>query len=309
MSGDLDELALAAATALVSGLMTDSWEAVKRGFAELIGQDGRMDATRARLAEASEPELPQAREAQVGAWSTRLRDALGDDPDVAAGLRALLAEGVAPAAVASAGPVSQKARAGDGGMAVNVGRDVGPEGIIAGGDVRINKRRIAFIPIAPFISVTKSAAAAHPVVATVTTLVVVAGGVSGAVTVWQSGDSPQPSGLSRMVGGWDGTYTCGQGLTGMHLQISAPVKAGTVDVVFSFFPVPANPGVPRGSATYTGTLSGASVRLDPVAWVERPSDYQLINFVGDLPAADGDAYSGTVTGVGCTTFTTRHTTQ
>src|ERR1700685_3012442 len=49
VSGDLDDLARAAADALVSAMLTDSWAAVKPRFATLVGHERRMDTAHAEL--------------------------------------------------------------------------------------------------------------------------------------------------------------------------------------------------------------------------------------------------------------------
>jgi hypothetical protein len=96
MSGEHDELAAVVAGMLVSALAGDSWEDSKQWFAAVIGHDGRLAATRAELASAGTgPARDMAVQAQVRAWTVRLRDVFDDDPgaartmqDLVAGMRA-----------------------------------------------------------------------------------------------------------------------------------------------------------------------------------------------------------------------------
>jgi hypothetical protein len=92
MSGELDELARAAANALVSAMVTGSWKTIKPRFAGLIDHEQRLDAERAGLAISRSWRRRRMQAQLVRAWTVRLRDALDDDPALADRLRALLAE-------------------------------------------------------------------------------------------------------------------------------------------------------------------------------------------------------------------------
>ena len=104
-----------------------------------------------------------------------------------------------------------------------------------------------------------------------------------------------------MTGGWRGTYTCGQGLTGFDLDLSDE-GGGAVSAVFSFGPVERNLGVPKGSYSMTGRLDRRSLTLTPKAWIEKPPGYVMVGLVAELPGEDPDVLSGTVTSAACTTF-------
>ena len=275
-------------------MAADSWEAVKRRFAALAGHERRMDATRGELAAKSGPDLARAQIAQARVWGTRLRDVLDDDPAAAAGLRALLAD-LAATPAATAGPLHQHAQADRGSNAVTVSGNTG-EVYVGVGKVDKRRLRIFLFPITFFVQVARRIATAHPAAAATAAVVVVGGGVAGGLAL---AHAAQSSPLSAMVGSWQGTYTCAQGLTGVQLQI-APEKAGAVPVTLSFYPVPANPAVPQGSAAYRGTLASGTVHLTPVAWIHQPAGYTLNEWAGALPAAGRDAFSGTV--AGCATF-------
>ncbi len=93
MSGELDELARAAADALVSAMVTDSWKTIKPRFAGLIDHEQRLDADCAELAISRSSRHRKRIQAQlVRVWTVRLRDAMDDDLALADRLRALLAE-------------------------------------------------------------------------------------------------------------------------------------------------------------------------------------------------------------------------
>jgi hypothetical protein len=299
MSNELDDLARSAAEALVTAMVTDSWEAVKGRFASLLGpgQQKRLDATHAAMAAARGEELQRAELRETQLWSTRFRDLLDDDSAAAPGLRILVADlSTMPATRA---PASQHAQASQQSQAVNIGGSVtGNTGEVYVGVGKVDKRRrVLLVPVTFFVRTTKKAFTAHPVVATVTAGAIVAAS-AGAVVAQSAGASA----MASMVGDWQGTYTCQQGLTGVSLQI-APEQNGAVAVTEDTYPVPANPTVPRGSDYARGTLSGTTVDMKELAWRVKPaSDWVLGSFYGTLPAPGADGFKGTVTGPGCTTF-------
>jgi hypothetical protein len=185
MSEDLDDLARVAADALVSAMVTDSWEAVRRRFAALVGHQQRMDAAHAELAATSGPDRDRAQLAQARAWRTRLLDALEDDPGAAEGLRALLAElGITPPAAALA---SQHAQADHGSQAVNVGGNISGntgEVYVGVGTVVKRKTNVVLAPFVFLVNVAKKLIVAHGASSAVAIVVVVLG--AGAVTGWRT---------------------------------------------------------------------------------------------------------------------------
>src|SRR5580693_2560045 len=109
----LTALASAGGTALVTAMVTDGWEGVRARFARLFGRGdarqaeaaaGRLEQSRAALAELSGPDLERARAEQEVIWRTRLGDLLEQDPTAEQELRALVAE-VHAQVIASAGRV------------------------------------------------------------------------------------------------------------------------------------------------------------------------------------------------------------
>jgi hypothetical protein len=117
----LTALASTGGTALVTVMVTDSWEGVKARFARLFGRGdakqaeamaGWLERSRAVLAGLSGPDLERARAEQEVAWRTRLADLLEQDPSAEQELRTLVAE-VQAQVVGSAGRVGQHAVAFD----------------------------------------------------------------------------------------------------------------------------------------------------------------------------------------------------
>jgi putative pyrroloquinoline-quinone-binding quinoprotein len=176
MSGEFENLVQSAANALVSAIATDSWKAVKRAFAAVVGHERQIDATRAELATRRGPDLARAQAELAREWVTRLRDVLEDQPGVAPDLQALLARlGV------TSGPaittVTQHADRGS--TAGSVGGDVrGNTGDVYVGVRKVDKRRFRFSPLLFFGHAAKT----HPFAASAVTLVTI-GGVAGGVVV------------------------------------------------------------------------------------------------------------------------------
>ena len=97
----LAALASAGGTALVTAMVTDSWEGTRARLARVIGRgneaetakaEARLDQSRMALERAATGGLDQMRTVQEAAWRTRLSDLLEQDPGAAAELRALIAE-------------------------------------------------------------------------------------------------------------------------------------------------------------------------------------------------------------------------
>lgn len=128
-------------------------------------------------------------------------------------------------------------------------------------------------------------------------------------------DLPEPSGsstsesgtgdLAPLVGSWTGEYTCLQGGTGLKLTI-APGEAGTVHVVFAFFPLPDNPGAKQGSFESVGAYDGDRLLLKQQKWIERPPNYVMVDLEVTSPVEpDVDVLSGDVLSDECKGFSVR----
>jgi hypothetical protein len=94
-------LAVAGASALVTAMVTDGWEGVRRKIGALFGRDNeertedtlrQLDRTRAELAALSGDELATARQRLATAWQTRLEDLLDKYPDAQGELRRIVTE-------------------------------------------------------------------------------------------------------------------------------------------------------------------------------------------------------------------------
>ena len=171
MSGELDELARAAANALVTAMTADSWKEIERRFAALTGLERRMEAAHDELAASSAADRERLLREQARAWTTRLRDVLDDNPAAVDGLRVLLAElGTAPPAVV------QQARADHGSQAVTVGGSITSNtGEVYVGVGKVDKRTVNRF-FAPFVFLgraVRQAAAAHAVTTAIVSVVLV----------------------------------------------------------------------------------------------------------------------------------------
>ncbi|MDK1476696.1 serine/threonine-protein kinase [Streptomyces sp. 549] len=122
------------------------------------------------------------------------------------------------------------------------------------------------------------------------------------------GDSAEPrpsSGTSvlAVAGTWQGTYECLQGTTGLQLTVG-PGTDGQVHAVFSFFPVPSNPGVASGSFVMVGTWEDGVLRLFGDRWIQQPAGYEMGDLAARYDPAAPRRLQGRAIGPGCTTFTT-----
>ena len=111
--------------------------------------------------------------------------------------------------------------------------------------------------------------------------------------------SRTPASLS---GPWLGAYTCGDGLTGLTLEIGEPL-GDHVPATFSFYALPSNPDVPNGRFWMGGSFVGDDrLVLTAGGWLERPPGYELLDLDGTL-SEDRRTYSGLVVGsTDCTGF-------
>jgi outer membrane protein OmpA-like peptidoglycan-associated protein len=116
--------------------------------------------------------------------------------------------------------------------------------------------------------------------------------------------SQAAAGDSRTVlGEWVGTYTCGQGLTGLTLTIAEATPASAT-AVFHFYADPSNPKVPEGCFRMSGSYDpgGGQLKFKGGDWLLRPSGYRVVSFEGSVDA-EGRRFEGLVKGPpGCTTF-------
>jgi hypothetical protein len=106
------------------------------------------------------------------------------------------------------------------------------------------------------------------------------------------------------AGTWAGTYTAGQGLTGVVVVLEA-VDNTRLKGRFIFFPDNSNPSVPSGHYTMGGSVNPVSgkITMKGLQWVIRPSGYIFVDLSGlikpDLKVINGDVFlQGTQSKVG-----------
>ncbi|MBV9448052.1 MAG: hypothetical protein JO345_19385 [Streptosporangiaceae bacterium] len=192
MSGELDDLARAAADILVAALVTESWQPIAHRFAALTGHERRMEAAHEQLTASTGTEREMLLGEQLRAWTTRLRDALEDDPGAAVTLRAVLTElgSAAPTAVPAAAVV-QRATADHGSQVVTVGGSIaGNTGEVYVGVGKVDKRTVNRF-LAPFFFLgraARQAVAGHATAAAIASVVFVlaVAAVGGWSTHWPS---------------------------------------------------------------------------------------------------------------------------
>lgn len=117
--------------------------------------------------------------------------------------------------------------------------------------------------------------------------------------------SQRSGGAMAATGTWRGTYTCGQGTTGVEVTLQQSAGEG-LEGTFAFFPTESNPGVARGCFRVTTPTDGADGSLQTRAgeWVRQPSGYVSVDLSGRL--SGGDSWSGQVIGgAQCTGFELR----
>lgn len=104
-----------------------------------------------------------------------------------------------------------------------------------------------------------------------------------------------------LVGQWRGSYTCSQGVTGLLLTIVA-APTGDLGGTFEFYPLPENPGVPRGSYSVRVSYTDGSVNVTADHWINQPVGYDTVNLSARPVADQPDTLSGRVHLEGCGGF-------
>lgn len=106
--------------------------------------------------------------------------------------------------------------------------------------------------------------------------------------------------IDLISGNWDGEYKCGQGATGLRLNIS--YKANEIQATFNFFPLRNNPNVPSGTFTMTGAIDGEGyIILNPVKWIKQPKGYTMVAMRGQINES-GTALTGKIRKNNCAEF-------
>lgn len=105
---------------------------------------------------------------------------------------------------------------------------------------------------------------------------------------------------------WTGSYRCAQGKTELSILVEEVTRGDEensyeIDAILEFhFDGGVKGFAPAdGSARMHGKYDGKQLRFKGVEWIDQPTNYQLVDFVGTLR---GSSYSGRVEGPGCTSF-------
>ncbi|MGW1889945.1 protein kinase domain-containing protein [Streptomyces sp. NPDC002004] len=107
--------------------------------------------------------------------------------------------------------------------------------------------------------------------------------------------------VTDLSGRWNGSYVCNQGITGLVLTVEQH-DDGTADAVFSFYPAPSNPQVPRGSFAMAGTMQNGVLTLRATHWINEPPNYLTVDLQATYDTSAPDHLDGLVYGPNCTTF-------
>ena len=116
-------------------------------------------------------------------------------------------------------------------------------------------------------------------------------------------DSGSPDvAVADLAGNWEGSYTCGQGETGVKLEISQPDATGSAETTFTFFPLATNGTAKSGSYAMRLGDSGGQFKFTSDHWIDQPQGYEMVDLlVQGTPSKD--RISGKVVDPQCTTFT------
>lgn len=107
---------------------------------------------------------------------------------------------------------------------------------------------------------------------------------------------------SDVVGSWEGAYRCGQGDTGLSLEITEGGAEGELSAIFHFRKIPSNPDVPEGSYKMVGFLEDGKLRLRRLEWIDRPAGYVMVGLNAMITERQPQTITGTVSNVGCEVF-------
>jgi hypothetical protein len=108
--------------------------------------------------------------------------------------------------------------------------------------------------------------------------------------------------VADLAGNWEGTYTCGQGETGLKLAIGQPDATGSAEVTFTFFPLATNSAAASGSYAMRLGQSGGQFKFTQDHWIDQPEGYQMVDLlVQGSPSKD--RISGQVVDPACASFT------
>ncbi|MFD1049604.1 hypothetical protein ACFQ1S_30800, partial [Kibdelosporangium lantanae] len=121
-------------------------------------------------------------------------------------------------------------------------------------------------------------------------------------TSGSSDSGPSDVTVADLAGDWEGSYTCGQGETGLKLTIGQPDSTGSAETTFTFFPLATNGSAASGSYAMRLGDSGGQFKFTQDHWIDQPQGYEMVDLlVQGSPSKD--RISGKVVDPACTTFT------
>jgi hypothetical protein len=104
-----------------------------------------------------------------------------------------------------------------------------------------------------------------------------------------------------IAGTWKGSYRCGQGLAGVTLVLT-PIRDGRFTGTFTFYALPANPGIPSGQAAMKGTRSAHGIMLTGDYWIKQPPGYIIAGMEADIATNGPKHIEGQMIGPNCSRF-------
>lgn len=123
------------------------------------------------------------------------------------------------------------------------------------------------------------------------------------ISIVSVNQSTQIKDASSLSGVWQGSYTCGQGLTGLTVKLQGNHN-GEVTGLFEFYPLPQNPNIPVGAFTVSGKyFTNNQIILSPLNWVKKPQSYTLVSLNGK---ATSTHFNGVIPECGNNSFNLIH---
>ena len=101
-------------------------------------------------------------------------------------------------------------------------------------------------------------------------------------------------------GTWSGWYICGQGKTGLTLEIEHLPDNG-LGGRFSFYALAENPGVPSGEFEIRVVPGLRYTFIEPIRWLRQPRGYHMVAMAGVMNEY-ATTYTGQIGAGGCGEF-------
>jgi Caspase domain len=122
--------------------------------------------------------------------------------------------------------------------------------------------------------------------------------IARALSPEQATQQPQQSvgPPAQVAGVWQGSYSCGQGLSAMQLMLEQAYD-GSLRARLDFTGTQVNPG-PTGAYTLSGRIVNAHLQLRAEQWLMQPPGYSMVDIEGDV-AADQLTLSGRILNPAC----------